>query len=52
MNDEWIMVYENTDENEVDLLTKPLPSREKGDNFVRRVSNYIFRSRERMSMEK
>ena len=50
--DECRTAYVNTNENEADLLTKPLPSWEKRNNFVRRVLHYIFRSEERSNVEK
>ena len=39
-------------ENEADLLTKPLPSGEKRKNFVGRVLHHFFRIEERRSVEK
>ena len=39
--DEWRMAYVNTHENPADLLTKPLPSGEKRDNFVKMILHHI-----------
>jgi hypothetical protein len=42
--DEWRTTYVNTNDNEADLLTKPLPSGEKRRGFVRNLLHHIFRS--------
>ena len=42
--DEWRTAYVNTNENEADLLTKPLPNGEKRRKFVKKVLHHIFRS--------
>ena len=42
--DEWRTAHVNTNDNEADLLTKPLPSGEKRKSFVRKVLHHIFRS--------
>ena len=39
--DEWHMAYVNTHENPADLLTKPLPSGEKRNSFIRMVFHHI-----------
>ena len=49
--DEWRTAYVNTDENELDLLTKTLPNGEKRKSFVRRLLHHVFRSDERRNME-
>ena len=42
--DEWRTAYVNTCNNDADLLTKVLPSREKRKGFVRNLLHHIFRS--------
>jgi hypothetical protein len=42
--DEWRTAYVNTHLNPADLLTKPLPSGEKCNSFVRMILHHIFRS--------
>ena len=39
---EWRIAYVDTNENEVDLLTKVLPHGEKRYQFIRMVLNHIF----------
>ena len=46
------MAYARTNENEADLLTKPLLNGENRKNIVRRVLHHIFRSEERRNVEK
>ena len=42
--DEWRTTYVNTNDNEVDLLTKQLPSGDNRKGFVRSVLHHIFRT--------
>ena len=42
--DEWLMTYVDTHENEADLLTKQLPSGEKGKSSVQKLLHHIFQS--------
>ncbi len=39
--DEWRTSYVNTHDNVADLLTKPLPSREKHTKFIRMLLHHI-----------
>ena len=40
--DEWRTTYVNTDDNEADLLTKPLPAGMKRKKFVRNMLHHIY----------
>jgi hypothetical protein len=40
--DEWRTLYVNTHSNELDLLTKLLPSGDKRKGFVRNLLHHIF----------
>ena len=45
--DEWRTAYVNTHSNPADLLTKPLPSSDKRESFVKMILHHIFRERKR-----
>ena len=40
--DEWQVCYANTDENPVDLLTRPLPGGEKRRKFIGMILYHVF----------
>ena len=45
--DEWRTAYVNTHCNPADLLTKPLPSSDKRESFVKMILHHIFREKKR-----